>query len=135
MRILDRNSGRQTDILKESITLVHLLLCWKLSVCEVLDERLCWRAFHALKQLDDLPRVVEMPLVRDRTVVDYLLFLKVNHQKVPMLFTAEWNEHKLLLFPSILLHICYVTSVRFNNVIISQTVLFKGAKVSRQKLI
>jgi len=51
----------------------------------VLDERLCWHASHALKQLDDLPCVVEILSVRDRSEVAYLLFLEVNHQKVPML--------------------------------------------------
>ena len=53
-------------------------------VCKVLDERLCWSASHTLKQVDDLPRAVEILSVLDRAEVAYLLFLEVNRQKVPM---------------------------------------------------
>ena len=55
MRMLDKNLEK-VDTLKESNTLVHLLLRRKLSVCEVLNECLSWGASHALKQLDDLRR-------------------------------------------------------------------------------
>ena len=121
--------------MKGSITHEHLLLRRKLSVCEMLDECLSWHACYALKELDDLPSAVGIPHVQDRTVVGYILLMEANHQKVPMLFTAEWNEQNLLLFPIILLHICHLTSVRFKNVFISQTLLLKGAMVSGQKLI
>ena len=132
LKIVDRKLERSTkfenvrqkfrkvdDILKASIKHVHLLLCQKLSDWEVLDECLSWHASHDLKQLDDLLGTVEIPLVRDRIVVGYLLLLRSNHHNVSILFTNRVNEQNLLLFPNILLHICHVTSVRLKNVFIS----------------